>query len=423
MSAPTDQSYEAYHTDYTEPKLSSGIYFSRNHSEQIVSSSSEGANHTSKEMELVTKHPTYPTSSQTSTTSSLRNFGSYNQTYVTQRPSDQDNELTVFTASENMSSASTARHDEDLQNTVEETNAFENVRATSRDLSLNASQLTTDKGIATGTDLSVRSASASSVHPSSASRQTVGPHDVVLRSTTVEHMVQTVNIVCTYHRIHANWSAGNTLYNLDTFPYDYCTSVLYCCVGLDADLNVERVEEQHDFKLLVMAKLKYPGLRTYLALGGNGSYSESFRRLTSSTIHQDIFVQIAVHWLRTRGFDGLYIYWTYPRKEDKLPLIQASKRLMASFRWSKLSYGLVLPSHERLQEGFDIRSLVQDPDVVSADVLLSPLEDSDYPFNDTWLSTAEAIVGRIRPSPKENIRKLGTDLRVVTLCRSFLQTQ
>ncbi|KAL1470757.1 hypothetical protein MTO96_024020 [Rhipicephalus appendiculatus] len=46
-------------------------------------------------------------------------------------------------------------------------------------------------------------------------------------------------VACVYRKDHAGWASGNTTYGLDTLPYQYCASVVYCCLGLREDFAIE----------------------------------------------------------------------------------------------------------------------------------------------------------------------------------------
>lgn len=59
-------------------------------------------------------------------------------------------------------------------------------------------------------------------------------------------------------------------------------------------------------------KKKYCNVKTLLAIGGWNEGSEKFSAVMADATLRGIFVNSALNWVRTYGFDGLDLDWEYP---------------------------------------------------------------------------------------------------------------
>ncbi|CAN8025628.1 unnamed protein product [Ixodes persulcatus] len=203
-------------------------------------------------------------------------------------------------------------------------------------------------------------------------------------------------IVCTYHRVHANWRSGNISYNLETFPYQYCTSMVYCCVGLDAQFDLDPHECDSDAKSLRTAKKSHPDLKTFVAIGGSKQQNDIFEKIAAKRLHQDLFVHAMVEWLLKRNFDGVYFYWTYRETQNTETLVRAIAYLVSALRKSNLKLGLILPSDEGSLKEFNVPQLAHLLKGAPEGILLSPSERKKDDYNKTYFERADDMLKQFK---------------------------
>ncbi|KAH8031808.1 hypothetical protein HPB51_020926 [Rhipicephalus microplus] len=201
-------------------------------------------------------------------------------------------------------------------------------------------------------------------------------------------------ITCVYRKEHAGWVSGNTTYGLDTLPYQYCASVVYCCLGLREDFTIEDHGNHSDFKKLAKIKSDSPGLHNFVVIKADKSSAPSFKRLVSGTMHQDIFNLLAVHWMKTRNIDGVYLYWPQMEDSDGSKLVNAFRYLVGSFVKSKLKFGIILPPGTRYFANMsNLKALTANLDGSYDAVLLSPPEMDQSAYTGKLSSPSQALVG------------------------------
>ncbi|CAN7942386.1 unnamed protein product [Ixodes pacificus] len=204
--------------------------------------------------------------------------------------------------------------------------------------------------------------------------------------------IATPAIVCTYHRVHENWRSGNISFNLETFPYQYCTSIVYCCVGLDAQFGLDPHECDSDVKSLRTAKKSHLDLKTFVAIGGSKQQNDIFEKIAEKRLHQDLLVHAMVEWLLKRNFDGVYFYWTYRETQNTETSLRAIEYLVSALRKSNLKLGLILPSDEESLRGFDLPQLAHSLKGVPEGILLSPSERKNDDYNKTYFERADDML-------------------------------
>ncbi|KAH7975413.1 hypothetical protein HPB52_001717 [Rhipicephalus sanguineus] len=212
--------------------------------------------------------------------------------------------------------------------------------------------------------------------------------------------VHRTGVACVYRKDHAGWASGNTTYGLDTLPYQYCASVVYCCLGLREDFAIEDLGNHSDFTKLAKIKGDKPGLQTFVVIKADNSTAPSFKRLISGTMHQDIFVLLAVHWLKTRDIDGAYLYWPQMEDSDGDELVSAFRYLVGSFAKSNLKFGIVLPPGTRyFAKRSTMKALTEDLDGSYDALLLSPPEMDESAYTGKLSSPTQALAGEYGKYP------------------------
>uniref|UniRef100_A0A131YL83 Chitinase n=1 Tax=Rhipicephalus appendiculatus TaxID=34631 RepID=A0A131YL83_RHIAP len=209
-------------------------------------------------------------------------------------------------------------------------------------------------------------------------------------------------VACVYRKDHAGWASGNTTYGLDTLPYQYCASVVYCCLGLREDFAIEGLGNHSDFTKLAKIKSDHPGLQTFVVIGADNSTAASVKRLISGTMHQDIFVLLAVHWIKTRDIDGAYLNWPQMEDSDGDELVSAFRYLVGSFAKSNLKFGIVLPpSTKYFSKKSTLKALTEDLDGSYDAVLLSPPEMDESAYTGKLSSPTQALAGEYGKYPDD----------------------
>lgn len=227
----------------------------------------------------------------------------------------------------------------------------------------------------------------------------MGIHEVVTTTRGIERKTRfsapnakRPGVVCVYRKNHAGWVSGNTSYGLESLPYEYCASILYCCLSLRVDFSIEDLGNHSDFKRLAQIKSLNPGLETFVVIEANEWAAPLYERFISKTVHQDIFLLLAVHWMKTRAIDGAYLYWHQTEDKGGDKLVNAFRHLVGSFAKSNLKFGIILPTGTGyFANTSTLKALTEELDGSYAGVLLSPLEMDDSAFTGTLSNPMQAL--------------------------------
>ncbi len=114
-------------------------------------------------------------------------------------------------------------------------------------------------------------------------------------------------------------------YNVTDIDVSRLTHINYAFANIKDGkvvLGYPEIDEQN-FEQLKAAKIKNPNLKTFISVGGGGSWSAGFSDAALTDESREVFANSAVHFIRQFGFDGVDIDWEYPvtgpngRPEDK----------------------------------------------------------------------------------------------------------
>ncbi|PVI07196.1 glycoside hydrolase family 18 protein [Periconia macrospinosa] len=114
-------------------------------------------------------------------------------------------------------------------------------------------------------------------------------------------------------------------------------------------------------------KLQSPNLKVYIAVGGWSAGGKVFSDMVSSAANRKAFIDSAVRFCSTYGFDGIDIDWEYPvaddrggKEEDYTNYVTFTKELREAAKGLGLT--LTLPNSYWYLKGFDVKGLEEHVD-------------------------------------------------------------
>lgn len=177
-------------------------------------------------------------------------------------------------------------------------------------------------------------------------------------------------IVC-YYSAWALYRPEPMNYDIEDIPLDKCTHLIYAFVGLSNQTwELFSIDPEYDFnkggyRRFTALRKKYPHLQTLLAVGGWAEGGKKYSEMVSTTGRRHTFINSALKWVQTYGFDGFDLDWEYPGAydrggaySDKANFLLLVKELRSVFDQYKLLLTAAVPVAKfRLQEGYEVAEL------------------------------------------------------------------
>ncbi|KAF2900983.1 hypothetical protein ILUMI_05201 [Ignelater luminosus] len=159
--------------------------------------------------------------------------------------------------------------------------------------------------------------------------------------------VSRTKVVC-YYDSKGNFRDGQARFE-NTFlaePLQFCTHLIYGYAGINpSTYKLVPLNEQFDvtrdnYRQITNLKLRYPGLRVLLSVGGgrDSEDKEKYLTLLESVEHRLAFINSAHTLLKSYGFDGLDLAWEFPPNKPK------KIRSTLGSIWSSVKHTFVDPS-------------------------------------------------------------------------------
>nr|CAH7760476.1 unnamed protein product [Callosobruchus chinensis] len=182
-------------------------------------------------------------------------------------------------------------------------------------------------------------------------------------------------VVCYY----GSWSTyRNSIgkFSVTDIKPNLCTHAIYCFIGLNDDGTVKVLDPYLDIDLGNIKKFnamkkQNPSLKTMVAIGGWNEGSLKYSAMAASPERRKSFVQSALNFLQTHGFDGLDLDWEYPGKRggssiDKANFASLIKELKSAFsKHGLLLSAAVSAAPSSIDISYDVSTMSQYLDMIN----------------------------------------------------------
>ncbi|XP_048212919.1 chitotriosidase-1 [Perognathus longimembris pacificus] len=224
-----------------------------------------------------------------------------------------------------------------------------------------------------------------------------------------------------------NWSQyreGAARFMPSNVAPDLCTHLIYAFAGISDQHQISSME-WNDLSLyqeLNSLKKMNPKLKTLLAVGGWSLGTQKFTNMVATAQNRKTFVDSAIRFLRTNGFDGLDLDWEYPGSRgspavDKERFTALVQDLANAFQQEAPTSGkerlllsaAVSGNRGHMEAGYEVDRIAQSLDFIN---LMA------YDFHGTW----EKVTGHNSPLYKrQGEQGVNAELNVDAAVQLWLQ--
>lgn len=201
-------------------------------------------------------------------------------------------------------------------------------------------------------------------------------------------------MVC-YHGTWSTYRSGNGRFTVEDIDPNLCTHIIYSFVGINSDGSIRILDSnleisQNNLNRFNALKSQNANLKTLVAIGGWNEGSATFSTVAASSSLRAAFVQSALNFVQTYGFDGFDLDWEYPAQRGGGSADKANfALLLQEFRAEFDKYGLLLTAAVAATSGsvdlsYDVPSLSQYLDIINV---------MAYDFHGTW----DGVTGQNAP--------------------------
>jgi chitinase len=139
-------------------------------------------------------------------------------------------------------------------------------------------------------------------------------------------------VVCYF----GSWSVyrqGLGNFPIESIDPQLCTHLVYSFVGINGDGTIRILDQNAEidkggFRRFNALKSQNPKLKTLVAIGGYNEGSVRFSQVASAAHLRTAFVNNAVTFVQTHGFDGFDLDWEYPSRLGGAPGDKANFALL-----------------------------------------------------------------------------------------------
>jgi len=187
-------------------------------------------------------------------------------------------------------------------------------------------------------------------------------------------------IVSGFYNSEGCQRSGKCKLSIDKIPAQLYTHLIYGYASVDPDSAqiistnpsidlppYQQSNGQDGYRRFNRLKAENPQMKTFLCVGGPEHPEEYFSRLVADPEKRATFAKSAVRFVKQYDFNGLDIYWQYPRTSaDQENYVQLLKLVSEDLDQSGLELSVTMPGvKSQIEEGYNVREVFRYADLVN----------------------------------------------------------